>query len=65
MKLLEIVKDIKIKQCLILPKVWVGFSLFSRKNYGAWEGEGVFYMWSNIRSRKEGKKVSQEHFLVI
>ena len=54
MKLLEMVKDIKVKYSVSSPQKSMG-GLFSLFFFFFGGGKGVFYMGSNIRSCKEGR----------
>ena len=58
MKILEMVKDAKIKHSVSFPEKY-GSAFFAKKLVG------VSYKGFIIRSCKEGRKVSQIHFLVI
>ena len=62
-KLLEMVKDMKIKHSVSSPQNY-GMAFFFSKKFMGRRGEEV-YIGSNIRSCKEGREVSQMHFLVI
>ena len=70
-EILEMVQDMRIKPSLSSPPK-KKYGRASLKIFLGGRGEGgglgvglVFYMGFNIRLGKEGRKVSQMHFLVI